>query len=413
MVTNELERLAMSIRAVADRASRGLVGRRALIESVLLAAVAREHVLVVGPPGTGKSQAVRQIADAFGDRYFEYLISKFTEPTEIFGTVDLAELRAGRVVVNTTDMLPEAQLAFLDEIFLGSSAILNTLLGILNERVYRRGHTVRYCPLRICVGASNELPTDPSLAAFADRFLVRVFVERVADPFLEDLLGAGWESSRPPVPGDADQIGGMLDVAASFVDNVDMTAARPLLAQAVRLLRRHSIELSDRRIVRSQRLVAAAAVLDGRTIATPADLWPFLRVIPTAEDQLRSEEILHELFGRDPQPRRHRGGRGRVARARCSCLPTGGSGGRGPRGGARRITPTSTRRPRPRDRCGVRPRHRCPRSWPRSERRSSPSSNEDPLGNRGTATPAGRGRRPRHRRHAPRRTRRCRRRTGN
>lgn len=138
----DLEPLAASIRGVADRASRGLVDRRALVESVLLAAVAQEHVLVVGPPGTAKSQAVRQIAEAVGDRYFEYLISKFTEPSEIFGTVDLAELRAGRVVVDTTDMLPEAQLAFLDEIFLGSSAILNTLLGILNERVYRRGHTI-------------------------------------------------------------------------------------------------------------------------------------------------------------------------------------------------------------------------------------------------------------------------------
>src|SRR4051812_12402258 len=146
----ELQQLGMSIREVADRASRGLVDRRSLVESVLLAAVAREHVLVVGPPGTAKSQAVHQIADAVGDRYFAYLISKFTEPSEIFGTVDLAELRAGRVVVDTTDMLPDAQLVFLDEIFLGSSAILNTLLGILNERVYRRGHTVRQCPLRIC-----------------------------------------------------------------------------------------------------------------------------------------------------------------------------------------------------------------------------------------------------------------------
>jgi len=73
-------------------------------------------------------------------------------------------------------MLPEAEIAFLDEIFQGSSAILNTLLGILNERVFRRGHTQLRCPLRICVGASNSLPTDESLAAFADRFLVRVFV---------------------------------------------------------------------------------------------------------------------------------------------------------------------------------------------------------------------------------------------
>lgn len=292
----ELERLAESIRGVAARASRGLVDRRALVESVLLAAVAQEHVLVVGPPGTAKSQAVRQIAESVGDRYFEYLISKFTEPSEIFGTVDLAELRAGRVVVDTSDMLPESQLAFLDEIFLGSSAILNTLLGILNERVYRRGHTVRYCPLRICVGASNELPSDPTLAAFADRFLLRIFVERVADPFLEDLLLAGWESSRRPVPGDSEPIGGILDVAASFVDQADLSPARPHLAQAVRLLRRHGIELSDRRIVRTQRLIAAAAVLDGRTVASPADLWPLVLVVPTHEDQLRAEEILHELL---------------------------------------------------------------------------------------------------------------------
>lgn len=295
-VTTDLETLATSIRRVADRASRGLVDRRALVESTLLAAVAQEHVLVVGPPGTAKSQAVRQIAEAVGDRYFEYLISKFTEPGEIFGAVDLAELRAGRVVVDTTDMLPEAQLAFLDEVFLGSSAILNTLLGILNERVYRRGHTVRYCPLRICVGASNELPTDPTLAAFADRFLVRVFVERVSDPFLDDLLTAGWESSRPPAPSDSEHTGGLLDVAAAFVDTVDLALARPALAQAVRLLRRHGIELSDRRIVRTQRLVAAAAVLDGRRIASPADLWPIVTVIPTADDQRRGEEVLHELL---------------------------------------------------------------------------------------------------------------------
>jgi MoxR-like ATPase len=292
----ELEGLATSIRLLADRASRGLVDRRGLIESVLLAAVAQEHVLVIGPAGTAKSQAVRQIAEAVGDRYFEYLVSKFTEPTEIFGAVDLAELRAGRVVVDTTDMLPEAQMAFPDEVFLGSSAILNTLLGILNERVFRRGHTVRYCPLRICVGASNELPTDPTLAAFADRFLVRVFVERVADPFLEDLLEAGWMSSRPTIPADLVVAGGVLDVASAFVEKIDMSEVRPLLAQAVRLLRSHGIVMSDRRVVRTQRLVAAAAVLDGREAATGEDLWPVVRVIPTAEDQSRGEEILHELL---------------------------------------------------------------------------------------------------------------------
>jgi MoxR-like ATPase len=78
-------------------------------------------------------------------------------------------------------MLLEADIAFLDEIFQGSTAILNTLLGILNERVFRRGHTNVRCPLRVCVGASNSLPEDAALAAFADRFLVRCFVDPIAD----------------------------------------------------------------------------------------------------------------------------------------------------------------------------------------------------------------------------------------
>lgn len=296
-MSDELEQLAESIRSIADQAARGLVERRAFVESTLLAAVAQEHVLAIGPPGTAKSQAIRQIAEAVGDRYFEYLVGKFTEPSELFGAVDLAELRAGRVVVDTTDMLPEARLAFLDEVFLGSSAILNTLLGILNERVYRRGHTVRQCPLRICVAASNELPTDPTLAAFADRFLVRVFIDPVPDHALDDLLEQGWLTSRPPAPADADPAGGgVLDVAAAFVERVDMSQLRPVLAQAVRVLRQQGIALSDRRVARSQRLIAAAAVLDGRLEATPGDLWPLILAVPTREEQKGAEDALHDLL---------------------------------------------------------------------------------------------------------------------
>ncbi len=293
---DELVDLAATIRSFVDQASRGLVGRRSLIELTFLAAVAQEHVLVIGPPGTAKSQAVRQIAEITGDRYFEYLLGRFTEPNELFGPVDLAALRDGRVVIDTTDMLPEAELVFLDEVFLGSSAILNTLLGILNERVFRRGHTLRACPLRICVGASNELPTDPNLAAFADRFLVRVFVDSISDPHLDELLAVGWGASRPQVPGDGERSGGVLDVAAAFVDAVDLSGVRPDLAQCVRLLRSQGILLSDRRIVRTQRLVAAAAVLDGRLVATRADLWAVVSVVPTAPDQERAAEVLHDVL---------------------------------------------------------------------------------------------------------------------
>src|ERR1041384_6933747 len=171
--------------AVISAATTGLVEREALVEMVALSAVAEEHVLVIGPPGTAKSEAVRRIARATGGRYFEYLLGRFTEPSEIFGPIDLRRLKDGVVATETAGMLPEAEFAFLDEVFRGSTAILNTLLGILNERVFRRGHDTITCPLRVCVGASNGLPDDESLAAFADRFLVRIFVEPIADLMFE------------------------------------------------------------------------------------------------------------------------------------------------------------------------------------------------------------------------------------
>ncbi len=172
--------------------------REALVELVALAAVAGEHLLVIGPPGTAKSEAVRRATRALGGTCFEYLLGRFTEPAEIFGPIDLRRLREGVVEVETAGMLPEADIAFLDEVFLGSSAILNTLLGILNERAFRRGSTSLRCPLRVCVGASNALPEDPSLAAFADRFVVRAFIDPVTDPMLEDLLAGGWSVREAP-----------------------------------------------------------------------------------------------------------------------------------------------------------------------------------------------------------------------
>ncbi|MCC2669429.1 MAG: hypothetical protein K0Q72_1900 [Armatimonadetes bacterium] len=248
---------AGAVRSAITTAGHGLVERESLVETIALAAVAGEHLLVIGPPGTAKSEAVRRVARSTGGRYFEYLIGRFTEPSEIFGPVDLRKLREGVVETETRGMLPEAEIAFLDEIFLGSTAILNTLLGILNERIFRRGHTVHPCPLRICVGASNALPDDEALAAFADRFLVRVFVEPIGDPRIEELLEAGW-SAGPP--------GG----AIATVEDLDL--------------------------VKVQRLIAAAAVLDGRTVPGESDLWPLISAIPTREEQTVARECLRELL---------------------------------------------------------------------------------------------------------------------
>jgi MoxR-like ATPase len=284
---------AQAVRAAIAGARGHLVDRELIAEVVALCAVAREHVLVIGAPGTAKSAAVRRTAEHLGGRYFEYLLGRFTEPNEIFGPVDLRRLRDGVVAFQTEGMLPDAEIAFLDEVFLGSSAILNTLLGLLNERTFRRGATVAACPIRVCVGASNSLPTDPALAAFADRFLARVHVAPVADGSLEDLLEQGWITPAPRVGAD---LMPALDRLADAAAAADMAAVRPVLATALRRLRDAGIPFTDRRAVRSQRLIAAAAVLDGRTAADPADLWVLPLIAPTAPTQAQAREVLSDLL---------------------------------------------------------------------------------------------------------------------
>jgi MoxR-like ATPase len=290
----EPEGAQSGLRQTIRSASRGLVERQSLTEAIVLAAVAGEHLLVIGPPGTAKSEAVRRVATALGGTYFEYLIGRFTEPSEIFGPIDLRRLREGVVETETAGMLPEANFAFLDEVFLGSTAILNTLLGILNERVYRRGHTVHQCPLRICVGAANTIPADDGLAAFSDRFLVRCFVEPIPDPGLEDLLEQGWSLGETPAerPGSLTE----LDRVAEAARGADLSGIRPILADAIRMLRRTGIALTDRRAVKAQRLVAAAGALAGRSRPIGADLWPLILAVPTQEEQAAARDALRDLL---------------------------------------------------------------------------------------------------------------------
>ena len=299
-MTSSVPQAALQLRGAIREATAGLIDRDQLAELMILAAVAQEHLLVIGPPGTGKSAVVRRVAQSLGGNYFEYLLGRFTEPSELFGPVNLNKLREGLVETDIAGMLPEAEIAFLDEVFLGSTAILNTLLGLLNERQFRRGHTRIHCPLRVCVGAANSLPEDEGLAAFADRFLLHVFVEPVPDQRLEDLLAGGWAAGQRSVMAMADLAS--LDVLNRTVREVDMEGVRMALAQAIRLLRQGHIQLSDRRIVRSQQLIAAAAVLAGREAATRADLWPLLYVIPTAAGQQSAREILRDLLAEASHP---------------------------------------------------------------------------------------------------------------
>jgi MoxR-like ATPase len=258
------------------------VERDEVLDLIALAATAGEHLFLYGPPGTAKSALIRHFASAMRGRYFEYMLTRFSEPNEIFGPIDIARLREGVVAVVTTGMLPEAEFVFLDELFNANSAILNNLLTILNERVYRRGAVTHALPLMSLFSASNHLPEDDALRALFDRFLLRCHVEDLPRDAMPRLLAAGWalEQARPtPAVVSVEDI---RDLSKRLYD-VDLAPVQEAYAEAVFKVRDLGVAFSDRRAVKVLKLLAASALLCGRTAAEPSDLWVLRHVWDRAE----------------------------------------------------------------------------------------------------------------------------------
>jgi MoxR-like ATPase len=176
---------------------RFFVAKQDLIDLMLVAAVAQEPLLLVGPPGTAKSDLVLKFKDALGiaDKdYFEYMLTRFTEPSEIIGPIDIGLLREGRYVRREQGKLPTARLAFLDEIFKSNSAILNILLTIVNERKFYQDGAPQPVRLRVLFAATNEVPEQGELAALKDRFVLKAESRSVQEEHFTELIDAGLQS---------------------------------------------------------------------------------------------------------------------------------------------------------------------------------------------------------------------------
>src|SRR5881397_3190698 len=176
---------------------RFFVAKQEVIDLMTVAAVAQEPLLIVGPPGTAKSDLVLKFRDALGvpdEDYFEYMLTRFTEPSEIIGPIDINLLREGRYVRREQGKLPTARLAFLDEIFKSNSAILNILLTIINERKFYQDGVPQPVGLRVLFAATNEVPEQTELAALKDRFVLKAESRSVQEEHFEDLIDYGLRS---------------------------------------------------------------------------------------------------------------------------------------------------------------------------------------------------------------------------
>lgn len=247
-----------------------LYDRKELCSLILLALVANESIFLYGPPGTAKSMAAHWAANLLAtDKYFSCLLNQYTQPDELFGPVSIQMLEHGAYTRLTAGYLPEAEICFLDEIWKAGPAILNTLLTITNERIFKNGNAVCPVPLKLLLSASNEFPAEDSgLGALYDRFLIRVAVEPISNKtdFVAMLKGKSKDVLFAPLTAQE------LSRWQNLAKNAEVPKSITDFLYSLRLqTEKSNLYISDRRWKKALGLMKASAVLNGRAEVTLSD----------------------------------------------------------------------------------------------------------------------------------------------
>ncbi|WP_027858415.1 AAA family ATPase [Marinobacterium jannaschii] len=264
----------------------GLLERETQTKLILLAALAGEHVLLLGPPGTAKSELAKRLKNIFVEaNYFERLLTRFSVPEELFGPLSIRALEEDRYNRLTSGYLPEASVAFIDEIFKANSAILNSLLTLLNERQFDNGNRRHEVPLISVIAASNELPEGEELTALYDRFMLRSFVEPVSDNAFRSLLCLENDGCDPDLASRlrVDDLSEVQTLSAK----VKLSSSVLALCEVFRkYLIQESIYVSDRRWRKIIKLLQVSAFTNNQTEVSVYDAWLLPHCLWGTPDQL-------------------------------------------------------------------------------------------------------------------------------
>ena len=294
VINDRVIRVQEKLKKIREELKQAFLERGELIDGALSALLASQHVLIIGPPGTAKSMLADEICRRIqGANYFQWLLTRFSTPEEIFGAVSLKALEQDDYRRVTAHKLPEAHIAFLDEVFKANSSILNAILSLINERIFHNGKEVVSVPLLTLFGASNELPEDDELLALYDRFLLRFVVKYIEEDFrFLRMLESPSQTERTTMS--LEELCGM----QKQVRDISIPGyVYRTVADIRRELGKKNIVASDRRYRQSLSLLQAHAYLAGGNEVTEKNLFFLEHVLwrdPGEQPQVR--DTIRELL---------------------------------------------------------------------------------------------------------------------
>ncbi len=279
---------------VRDEINTSLIEREPEVDAALVAMLTGEHCLFVGDPGTAKSLLSDTLVRWINGTSFSCQLNKFTQPDELFGPTSVNGLKADEFRRITDGMLPEADVAYIDEIFKASSAILNTMLQVLNERKFKNGKTTLDCPLKLAIASSNEWATGKELGALFDRFLIRREVKPVSTP--DGIKRLAFDHNLVPALSDSLTTVELEAAQAEVASVTWKDTAQDAFLQISRQLTTEGIRIGDRRLRKAANICRATAWMDGEAEVTTEHFGILSDVLwGSPEDSNTSRQVIVDI----------------------------------------------------------------------------------------------------------------------